>query len=138
MQGPVIVIEKSAEGKVFDVDLTVRNLGDTIGEVFLSDYNYKRNFRLSPGKELNFSYKTKIYESGELEPAQAGYNYLAMPVYAYSNSPKIKVIGEKIVEPVIEEEPGVVEEAEEIAEEAEEKNGFFARLWIVFSSWFGG
>ncbi len=138
MQGPVIIINKSVPDKVekgnnFDVNLIVENVGDSIAEVSLRDLNYRKKFKLAPNKKIKFSYKTKIHESSELKPAEARYNYLAMPFYAYSNSPTIK-ISEKEIKEVVEE-PRVVE----IVEKVEEKRkGFFARLWELFIKWFGG
>jgi len=146
IQGPSIILKKIVpdqikEGKKFGVELVAKNIGDSPVDVDITDYGKVWKTRLYKGQTKTYNYDMKVGKTTLLEPAQARYNYFAMPVYAYSNSPKIKVIGEKVEKPkpvVEEEEPGVVEEDEEIVKKAGEKKGFFARLWIVFSSWFVG
>ncbi len=142
MQGPAIMLKKIADrydintSEEINVTINVSNIGNEDANILIVDGDRTWNKTINAGSKKIISYKTRMYEEGEisLPKVYAYYDYLGNRYRAVSNLVKVKVTSPKIqieekqeVEEEIEPEPIIEEEKQEVKEEV----SFFRRIWYT-------
>ncbi|MBI2141010.1 DUF11 domain-containing protein [Candidatus Woesearchaeota archaeon] len=104
LQGPAILVEKSAPKKanntdLFTVELKVRNIGTVLADVLLEDEENKFRIQLANGTEyaVNLSKRHTISGKLELPQARATYSYKGAVYKTASKSSSVEIVDNPVL-----------------------------------------
>lgn len=104
LTGPAIIMAKAAPEKanntdVISIQLAVRNIGNSQGDVTVSDNGKSFSSLIKPGEEVYFNYTTVLALPGmiELQPAVAYYSADSRNLITGSNRPKVEVTNKPLL-----------------------------------------